>query len=263
VRRRLHGRATQVQRDLARMEGPELAHRARSGVMKAKRHGPRLRDAPGCVPRVPAGGRPRSGGRPAGGRRVPGTSVKRVAMTPDEMYAHVLQTADNEGRLPTSRITGRNVFPFERDGLRVVSPAPPGWEPASNVAWATRVRGGHGNAHLARAPFARPARFPRLRGTCMAIWDDLLPAVPAEYQAADADSAARALAASYDGAASKPRMRRRRYRSSRTVEPCTGLTSEGDRSVWALASRACPAAGRCSSEPSRSLSSRLVRPSPW
>jgi len=57
-------------------------------------------------------------GRAAGYCRV-------VPMSPDEFYAHAMRSADPEGRLPLSRMTGWEVFPFEPDGLRVVALAPP------------------------------------------------------------------------------------------------------------------------------------------
>lgn len=46
-------------------------------------------------------------------------------MTPDELYARVLQAADHEGRLRLSRMTGWDIFPFGQDGLRVVPLTPP------------------------------------------------------------------------------------------------------------------------------------------
>jgi hypothetical protein len=63
---------------------------------------------------------------------------------------------------------------------------------------------GDGGAHLHLFFLARPAGFGQLRGTWMAIWDDLLPAMPADQQAADAASVAAALAASYGGTAAAP-----------------------------------------------------------
>jgi diadenosine tetraphosphate (Ap4A) HIT family hydrolase len=74
-------------------------------------------------------------------------------------------------------------------------------EALPNVARAHVSRWGDGGAHLHLFFYARPAGFPQLRGTCMAIWDDLLPAVPAESRSADAAAVALALAASYGGAA--------------------------------------------------------------
>jgi hypothetical protein len=197
-----------------------------------------------------------------------------VALTPDELYARVLQAADGEGRLPLSRMTGWEIFPFEPDGLRVVPLVPPQlpepdrhgehgaacgacseplpdiwsdahWrltalEPSGapvvlmlqprkhydladlpddlaaemgrltvhigraiealpHVARAHVSRWGDGGAHLHLFFYARPAGFPQLRGTCMAVWDDLLPAVPVASRDADAAAVAQALAASYGG----------------------------------------------------------------
>ena len=197
-------------------------------------------------------------------------------MTPDELYARVQLAADDEGRLPLSRMTGWDIFPFEQEGLRVVPLAPPELpEPArygengrpcracdapdpavwSDERWRLRVlpesgaplilllesaahvdladvpdhlagelgrlivhisraiearpniarahvsRWGDGSAHLHVFFFARPAGFMQLRGTCLAVWDDLLPDVPAAERTADATAVARAVAASYGGAA--------------------------------------------------------------
>jgi len=46
-------------------------------------------------------------------------------MTPDEFYAHALSAADDEHRLPLSRMTYWEVAPFEQDTLRVVALRPP------------------------------------------------------------------------------------------------------------------------------------------
>jgi hypothetical protein len=48
-----------------------------------------------------------------------------VALTPDKFYEHALAAADDEGRLPLSRMTGWDISPFEQDGLRVASLRPP------------------------------------------------------------------------------------------------------------------------------------------
>ena len=56
-------------------------------------------------------------------------------------------------------------------------------------------------AHLHVFFFARPQGFAQLRGTCLAVWDDLLPAMPDQITAADAAAVAHALAASYGGSA--------------------------------------------------------------
>jgi hypothetical protein len=74
-------------------------------------------------------------------------------------------------------------------------------EALPNVARAHVSRWGDGGAHLHIFFYARPAGFQQLRGTCMAIWDDLLPAVPDEFRSADATAVARALAAAYGGVA--------------------------------------------------------------
>ena len=48
-----------------------------------------------------------------------------MALSPDEFYEHALAAADDEGRLPLSRMTGWDISPFEQDGLRVASLRPP------------------------------------------------------------------------------------------------------------------------------------------
>lgn len=66
-------------------------------------------------------------------------------------------------------------------------------ESLPHVARAHVSRWGDGGAHLHVFFFARPARFPQLRGTCLALWDDLLPAIPAAQRDEDAAAVARAL----------------------------------------------------------------------
>jgi diadenosine tetraphosphate (Ap4A) HIT family hydrolase len=48
-----------------------------------------------------------------------------MALSPDTFYEHALAAADDEGRLPLSRMTGWDISPFEQDGLRVASLRPP------------------------------------------------------------------------------------------------------------------------------------------
>jgi diadenosine tetraphosphate (Ap4A) HIT family hydrolase len=194
-----------------------------------------------------------------------------MVMSPEEFYAHAMQAADEEGRLPLSRMTGWQVFPFEPDGLRVAPLAPPQlpepprlgeggrpcvgcaadrevvwsdehWrlkqlsqdsgvplllvlesiahydladlpdelaaemglltvriaraiEALPHIARAHVSRWGDGSAHLHVFFLARPAGFAQLRGTCLAIWDDLLPPVPSAHRDRDAAAVATALAA--------------------------------------------------------------------
>jgi hypothetical protein len=201
-------------------------------------------------------------------------------MTPEEFYANARAHADDEGRLPLSRMTGWEIFPFEAEGLIVVPlappvlPEPPRWgeDPAEcracrekgpeegrwlwsddqwqialfessgaplvfalqsrdhydfptlpddlagslgrllvhltraieslpHIARAHVSRWGDGGAHLHMFVYGRPAGFSQLRGTCLAIWDDLLPAMPAEIQRADADVVVRNLVDSFGGTA--------------------------------------------------------------
>jgi hypothetical protein len=202
-------------------------------------------------------------------------------MSPEEFYAHAMRAADAEGRLPLSRMTAWDVFPFEQNGLRVVPLARPAlpeparagedardcaactagrvavwsdehWrlsafessgtslilmlEPAAHydlpnlpddraaemgllivrisaaieslphIARAHVSRWGDGGAHLHIFFFARPAGFPQLRGTCLAIWDDLLPTIPASQRDRDAAAVARTLADSHGGQAHPGRL---------------------------------------------------------
>jgi diadenosine tetraphosphate (Ap4A) HIT family hydrolase len=54
-----------------------------------------------------------------------------MPLTPDEFYEHALATADEDRRLPLSRMTAWDISPFDPDGLRVsplrppVTPEPP------------------------------------------------------------------------------------------------------------------------------------------
>jgi hypothetical protein len=60
-------------------------------------------------------------------------------------------------------------------------------------------RWGDGAAHQHIFFFARPEGFRQLRGTCLAVWDDLLPAVPDEQRDRDAAAVAQTLAGSHGG----------------------------------------------------------------
>ncbi len=67
-------------------------------------------------------------------------------------------------------------------------------------ATAARVcRWGDGGAHLHIFFFARPAGFSQVRGTCLAIWDDLLPAVPCGQRDQHAAAIAEAITCSCGG----------------------------------------------------------------
>lgn len=72
-------------------------------------------------------------------------------------------------------------------------------ESLPNIARAHVSRWGDGGAHLHVFFFARPEGFTQLRGTCFAIWDDLLPPTPLDVRDADARAVARSLAASFGG----------------------------------------------------------------
>lgn len=198
-----------------------------------------------------------------------------MALTPEDFYSRAMAAADGEGRMPLSRLTGWEVFPFEPEGLRVVPLRPPvvpeppregeaglecrgcrevrgllwhddAWrlrtfdEPSGaplvlvlepkahfdlvdlpddlasalgrlvvlvaraiegleHVARAHVSRWGDGGAHLHVFFFARPDGFSQLRGTCFAVWDDLLPPVSRAARDEDALRVAQALVASFGG----------------------------------------------------------------
>ncbi len=48
-----------------------------------------------------------------------------MPLTPDEFYRHAVASADEERRLPLSRMTGWDISPFEPDHLRVSPLRPP------------------------------------------------------------------------------------------------------------------------------------------
>lgn len=48
-----------------------------------------------------------------------------MALSPEDFYAHAVVAADDEGRLPLSRMTGWDISPFEAAGLRVSQLRPP------------------------------------------------------------------------------------------------------------------------------------------
>jgi hypothetical protein len=48
-----------------------------------------------------------------------------MALTPDEFYDRAIDAADDEHRLPLSRMTGWDISPFEQEGLRVAPLRPP------------------------------------------------------------------------------------------------------------------------------------------
>jgi diadenosine tetraphosphate (Ap4A) HIT family hydrolase len=48
-----------------------------------------------------------------------------MPLTPDELYSHATAAADDEQRLPLSRMTGWDISPFEPEGLRVSRLRPP------------------------------------------------------------------------------------------------------------------------------------------
>jgi hypothetical protein len=60
---------------------------------------------------------------------------------------------------------------------------------------------GDGGAHAHVFFFARPTRMPQLRGTCLALWDDFLPAVPADVVDDNARAVVERLVATYGGTA--------------------------------------------------------------
>jgi diadenosine tetraphosphate (Ap4A) HIT family hydrolase len=198
-----------------------------------------------------------------------------MPLSPEELHRHVADHCDKEGRLPLPSMAGWEIFPFERDNLRVVPLAPPqlpepprqGEDPTDcrtcraeepavwsderwrltllppsgalvllleprqhvdladlpdelasemgrleahvaralealpHVARAHVNRWGDGGAHLHLFFFARPAGFSQLRGSCLSVWDDVLPPLPPDVRQADAAAVAQRLVASYGGVA--------------------------------------------------------------
>jgi len=53
------------------------------------------------------------------------TSLRLMALRPDEFYDHALAAANSERRLPLARMTGWEISPFEPEGLRVAPLRPP------------------------------------------------------------------------------------------------------------------------------------------
>jgi hypothetical protein len=72
-------------------------------------------------------------------------------------------------------------------------------ETLPHIARAHVYRVGDGGAHLHVFFFARPEGLVQLRGSCLVLWDDLLPRIPVEVSEADARTVAATLAASYGG----------------------------------------------------------------
>jgi hypothetical protein len=60
---------------------------------------------------------------------------------------------------------------------------------------------GDGGAHAHVFFFARPTKMPQLRGTCLALWDDFLPAVPDDVLYDNAHAVVERLVATYGGSA--------------------------------------------------------------
>ena len=77
-------------------------------------------------------------------------------------------------------------------------------ESLPHIARAHVSRWGDGGAHLHIFFFARPEGFSQLRGTCLAIWDDLLPAIPAGQRDRDAAAIGQALTRSHGGQTPPP-----------------------------------------------------------
>jgi diadenosine tetraphosphate (Ap4A) HIT family hydrolase len=56
---------------------------------------------------------------------MPSPTLWLVALTPEAFYQRALAAADDEARLPLSRMTGWEISPFEQAGLRVAALRPP------------------------------------------------------------------------------------------------------------------------------------------
>ena len=77
-------------------------------------------------------------------------------------------------------------------------------ESLPHIAGAHISRWGDGSERLHVFCFARPEGFAQFRGTCFAIWDDLLPPVDPAGRDGDAAAVAQTLAASYGGTVGGP-----------------------------------------------------------
>src|SRR6266702_6215873 len=72
-----------------------------------------------------------------------------MALRPEEFYNHPVAAADDEGRLPLSRMTGWDISPFEQDGLRIAplrpsalpEPARDGEDPSDCASCRSRDEG--------------------------------------------------------------------------------------------------------------------------
>jgi hypothetical protein len=73
-----------------------------------------------------------------------------------------------------------------------------------SVARVHMSRWGDGGAHAHIFFFARPTRMPQLRGTCLALWDDFLPALPVNVRDNNARAVIEQLVATYGGTATGP-----------------------------------------------------------
>lgn len=78
-------------------------------------------------------------------------------------------------------------------------------ESLPSVARCHMHRWGDGGAHLHVWFFARPARHPQVVGSVVALWDDVLPALPDAVRDANAAHVARELVARHGGTALSPR----------------------------------------------------------
>jgi hypothetical protein len=74
-------------------------------------------------------------------------------------------------------------------------------EALPSVARVHVSRWGDGGAHAHLFFFARPTRMPQLRGTCLALWDDFLPAVPDDVREENARAVVEQLVHAFGGTA--------------------------------------------------------------
>ena len=122
--------------------------------------------------------------------------------TPQQYYDRAVAAADDEGRLPIPEQSMWEIFPFEPDSLRV--------KPLEPLVLAVRVvravesldaigrvhvnTFGDGGAHLHVFLLGRPAGLLQLRGSNLALWEEMFPLVPADDTAAVLQVAVAALA---------------------------------------------------------------------
>jgi hypothetical protein len=120
-----------------------------------------------------------------------------VTPSPQDFHHRAFVAADAEGRLPLPEQAMWEIFPFEPDSLRV-KPLDPLTLRAhldlGDLDDAMAAELGDGGAHLHAFLLGRPAGLLQLRGSNLALWEEMFPVVPAADVAAVVAVAVDALA---------------------------------------------------------------------